>query len=627
MKLRPPSVPLITVDPYFSVWSPADRLTDCDPTHWTGKPNPIRGTLTVDGAAYRFLGAGGAPALAQKSLDVSALSTTAVFAGAGVELTAAFTAQFLPDDLAAFTRPVGMLTLSCRALDGRAHEVTARIAVSEEICLDRAGEDEVTTETVEHGGLTSMKMGNVAQPVLGRDGDDVRIDWGYFYLTSASERAGAYQDGTMWVYTDVDVGESGTLVTFAYDDVESILYFGERLRSFWNRRGGSILTEIETVFAGADALAARCRAFSDKLFADAVRAGGEKYAELLALAYRQVCAGHKLVYDGEGRLLYISKECFSNGCAATVDVSYPSAPLFLLYNPELVEGMLRPIFKFARSGAWENDFAPHDAGRYPFVTGQVYAHMRPDRQMPVEECGNMLIMTAAVAVAEGTPVFAEEYMDLLEEWETYLERYGRDPENQLCTDDFAGHMAHNCNLSVKAVMGITALSVLYRMLDRVDEADEKLALAREMAADVLARAANGDGSLRLAYDREGSYSMKYNMVWDRLWNTGVFDPAAVRSEVRSYFGRFNRYGMPLDGRAAYTKSDWLVWTATMCRTRAEFEAFVAPLWLAYHESASRVPMTDWYDTETAAQCGFQHRTVQGGLFVRLLEASGKMRLN
>ena len=45
---------------------------------------------------------------------------------------------------------------------------------------------------------------------------------------------------------------------------------------------------------------------------------------------------------------FVSKECHSNGCAATVDVSYPSIPLFLLYNPELVRGMMRPVFKFAR---------------------------------------------------------------------------------------------------------------------------------------------------------------------------------------------------------------------------------------------------------------------------------------
>ncbi|MGN1450629.1 MAG: glutaminase domain-containing protein [Eubacteriales bacterium] len=355
--------------------------------------------------------------------------------------------------------------------------------------------------------------------------------------------------------------------------------------------------------------------------------GGEKYAELLSLAYRQVCAAHKLVCDGDGNLLYISKECFSNGCAATVDVSYPSVPMFLLYNPELVEGMMRPVFKFARSDGWIFDFAPHDAGCYPHLNGQVYAGCKPENQMPVEECGNMLIMSAAVAVAEGTPAFASENLSLLENWEIYLERFGRDPANQLCTDDFAGHLAHNCNLSIKAIMGVAALGLIYKMLGREDEGNSKLSLAREMASDFACRASNGDGSLRLAFDRPGTFSMKYNAVWDKLWGTNIFGRETLENELKAYPSHTNKYGLPLDNRADYTKSDWLVWTAALLDSKEDFEAAVAPLWLAYHESESRVPMTDWYDTVSAAKVGFQHRTVQGGLFIRLLDASGKMRVS
>ena len=91
MKLRPPSVPLATVDPYFSLWSPGNRLTDVDTTHWTGRANLLRGIAVVDGTPHRFLGRGPEPALEQVALDVGALTTTAVFEGAGIRLTAAFT--------------------------------------------------------------------------------------------------------------------------------------------------------------------------------------------------------------------------------------------------------------------------------------------------------------------------------------------------------------------------------------------------------------------------------------------------------------------------------------------------------------------------------------------------------
>ena len=170
----------------------------------------------------------------------------------------------------------------------------------------------------------------------------------------------------------------------------------------------------------------------------------KKYAHLLQLALRQVLAAHKLVVDTHGELLYISKECFSNGCAATVDVSYPSIPLFLLYDPELVKGMMRPIFRYAESTLWPYDFAPHDVGTYPILNGQAYSGgTDPEGQMPVEECGNLLVMATAVARAEDNAAFAREHRPLLEKWAQYLLQNGLDPDDQLCTDDFAGHLAHS----------------------------------------------------------------------------------------------------------------------------------------------------------------------------------------
>lgn len=658
MRLRPPATPLITVDPYFSVWCEADKLYEKSTVHWTAKENSIRAYLTVDGVKYRFMGSAAEenePTLRQVSFDMDALTTTYVFEGAGVELTALFTSPLLPNDFYYLSRPISYLELAVRSTDGDDHDVSAKIAVSEQLVLNEAGDDEIVFEAIEKNGINHAKMGSKSQKMLTRNGDYLGIEWGYFYLSAegaavTSEKA----DGMTWAVAECDIDMSA-LFTFSYDDIKSIEYFGKHLTSWWNKDGADIVCEIEKAHEEYPDLFNACREFSDKMFADAVRAGGEKYAELLELAFRQTLAAHKLAVDENGDILWISKECFSNGCAATVDVSYPSIPLFLLYNPELVRGMMRPIYKYAASDEWKvehkYDFAPHDAGRYPLLNGQVYGlkggKLLYEKQMPVEECGNMLIMEAATAIADRDASFAAEHLDVLEGWVKYLIENGKDPENQLCTDDFAGHLAHNCNLTLKAIMGIASLGIIYDMLGDKDNAKKYLDIARELAPDWAERAANGDGSYRLAFDAPGTFSMKYNIVWDKLFGTDLMPKEVLQSEVASYKKHFMPYGLPLDSRQPYTKSDWLTWTATLANDRDTFEEFIAPMWAAFHYSPSRVPMTDWYwtqngehklyasrtyvsDDPTGMEIGhldksFRNRTVQGGLFIKLLESKGIMK--
>ncbi len=629
MKLRPPATPLITIDPYFSVWSVSDRLNDSATRHWTGSPNTIEGSVTVNDTEFVFMGeAKGRSIIPQISLEVDALSSRYTFKNEVITLVASFMTPLLPDDLDIMTRPVSYLEIKCVTADGSPAKIN--ISASEELCLNKKGEGCADGETVAFEGGSAVKMGNSEQKPLWRSGDNIRIDWGYFYLAAAGNAELSFtesaDDGMKYarLAKSVSSGQSA-LILFAYDDIESIEYFGERLKSCWNSHGESIISAIGAAAAEYDTLKVKANEFSRRLRSDAEAAGGEKYADLLSLAWRQVIAAHKAVITGDGELLFISKECFSNGCAATVDVSYPSIPAFLIYNPELVLGMMRPIFKYAAGDEWQYDFAPHDVGQYPLLNGQVYGGNRLEKQMPVEECGNMLVMAAAASLALGNADFAAGHIDMLNTWAEYLIKYGADPADQLCTDDFAGHLAHNCNLSLKAVSGLEGLSIIHRMLGNRELEEKYDAAARKIASEWIENAADGDGSFRLAFDRPGTFSMKYNAVWDKLFGSGIFPPCVMNSEIAENFKHFNPYGMPLDNRETYTKSDWLVWTATLAHDRETFERFIEPLWLAYHLSPSRVPMTDWYNTITSMQRGFQHRSVQGGLFIKLLEYKGILR--
>jgi len=238
--------------------------------------------------------------------------------------------------------------------------------------------------------------------------------------------------------------------------------------------------------------------------------------------------------------------------------------------------------------------------------------------MPVEECGNMIVLVATICEKDGNVDFAVENMDLLEKWCKYLVDFGEDPQNQLCTDDFAGHLPHNCNLSLKAIMGMAGFSRILKSLGRNDEADELMKTAKKYSDSFLERAKNDDGSTSLAYHLKNTFSLKYNSVWDRIWKTDLLPDSFYKNEIIRYKAEALPFGVALDSREKYTKSDWLLWAACLADEREDFEFFCELLWNAYNTMRTRVPMTDWYYADTSHQVGFQHRTVQGGLFLKLL---------
>lgn len=632
MKFRYPAVPLVTHSPYFSIWSMDDVPNKSETCHWTGKPHPLTGTLRIGEREYGFLGRTSAPAMSTVSVEVSACSSQYVLDCPQAQLILRFTSPLLLDDLELLSRPVTYVSaevLLKEAAAGSAPEVTVALSAHESICLDHPGQSPVTYRAEEGKGFAAGTLANSVQNPLNRAGDDLRIDWGTLWL--AVEQGGSVTreergDG-LWAKAEKPLAGGSTCALFAlaYDEEKCIQYFGEDLSPLWKTNYSSMDLLLERSFAERGEIDRRCREFDDALYREAFCHDGEaaqpwaedSYAQLLALAYRQVIAAHCICLDPEGELLFVSKECFSNACAATADVSYPSIPLFLLYRPELVFGMMRPIMRYAASPAWPFDFAPHDAGTYPLLNGQTYSNgTDPKDQMPVEECGNMLLMTAAATRYSGDSSFADRYWELLTRWAEYLREKGMDPENQLCTDDFAGHLAHNCNLSIKAILGVAAYG---QLKEARGEAGEKwLEAARAMAKSWIEEASNGDGTYRLAFDRPGTFSMKYNAIWDTLLDLGVFPAGTWDKEFLSYLDRLNPYGMPLDNRAGYTKSDWILWCASMLENRRDFERMIAPLWKAYNEMPQRVPMGDWFETLDAWQCYFQNRTVQGGLFVKLL---------
>jgi hypothetical protein len=652
---RPPSVPLVACDPYFSLWSPADKLTDADTVHWTGKARRLTGLVQIDGKSFRVMGTEPAevPALPQTSLEVLPTRTIYNFEGQGIRLTLTFMTADLPDDLDLLSRPVTYLTWESRAIDDKKHKVAAYFDVRGAIACNTP-DQAVNFQKADSAKIKAWRVGTVEQPILQKRGDDLRIDWGYFYLAMAANANGALTANTAEAartgfMTDGKLpapaaeaalqnnGRNDTVLAFAvnlnsapnktasawvmlaYDDLYSIQYMRKNLRPYWRRNGWEAADLLKAAAHDYPSLQKRCAAFDGELMADLRSVGGENYARLGALAYRQCFAAGKFVADENGKPLQFCKENHSNGCISTSDVFYPMSPQFLLFGPTLAKSFIVPFMNYAASDRWKFPFAPHDLGTYPKANGQVYGdgERGVNNQMPVEESGNLLCIFAAVAEMEGNANFAGLYWKTLEQWANYLKEKGFDPEKQLCTDDFAGHLAHNVNLSAKAICGLGSFAKLCEMRGDQAQADEYFKLAREFAQRWVKEADDGD-HFRLAFDKPGTWSQKYNLVWDRVLGLNLFPAEVARKEMAYYLKMQNEFGLPLDSRKDYTKLDWITWTATLTQKREDFDALIAPIIRFLDHTPDRTPMTDWYQTKTAKRVGFDARPVVGGVFMRML---------
>jgi hypothetical protein len=647
---QPRAVPLVTTDPYFSIWSFADHLTDDVTRHWTGKPQSIESIIRIDGAVFRLMGRPvDEEALPQTGLAVFPTRTVYDFEGAGVHVTLTFLTPLLPGDLDVYSRPVTYLIWEVRAVDGRTHAVSVFYANSPQLAVN--SEDEAVGWSHQNiGHLDVLRMGSKAQPVLAKSGDDLRIDWGYLYAAAplSAVRASSIEDPDSQYRAFVEagslVGEDASFVPplaksreplmafvfdlrqvgaepvarhliLAYDDLYSIEYFHQRLRPYWRRNGAQAADLLTAAEHDYESLRKKSEQFDDQLMADLTRVGGEKYAALAALAYRQSLAAHKLTAAPDGKTpYYFPKENFSCGCISTVDVIYPAAPVLLLLNPHLVEASLAPVMDYVKSGKWPYGYAPHDLGTYPLANGRDPTKIET---MPVEESGNMLILFAAIAKAEGNTAFAEKYAPILQQWADYLTDKGLDPENQLCTDDFAGHLAHNTNLSIKAILGLGSYAEILEMQGKKDSASHYRTKAQEFATRWVEMAADGD-HYRLAFDKPGTWSQKYNLVWDKILGLNLFPADVARKEIAFYENHLDRYGLPLDNRKTYTKLDWELWTATLAESPQVWEKLISPIYDWVSQSPTRVPLTDWYWTRDGTQVGFQARSVVGGIFIKML---------
>lgn len=639
--LRYCAVPLVTVDPFFSIWSMCDNLYDDVTKHWTGARNPMSAGVYIDGKYYSFMGQQQHNSdrhtmpyehmkhIDQKSVLVTPTRTYYTFENEVIRAELTFTSPLILKRKDIMCRPVSYIEYKVEVIDGKEHTTEFYFDISTECAIDAPYSTVICKK-----GKNSVYFGKCHQTPLSKCEDSMTIDWGYIHVsepdakvidgtTKFDNRVGYHDELEFdkeyitfekYPYIEVRKKELSGVIALGYDDVYSIEYFGKRLEGYYKK----YFSDFDEMFLSAieeyEEVKALCIEYDKEIMAEADAVSNE-YKDIVSLAYRQSIAAHKLCMDECGNDILLSKECHSNGCMATLDCTYEGAPIFYKYNPDMIFAALRPIARYAASNEWPFDFIPHDVGRYPLALGQAYGAVdgKQDRnmQMPVEECGNILLCAAA-AVKFGAKdlSFLSEYKGVMKMAADYLVKHGYDPESQICTDDFTGPIAHGCNLSLKAILGIASYAWLYNDASYME-------IAKKYADKWTVESFNGVSS-KLAFDRENSWSLKYNIVWDKLLGFNLFDDEVSQREVRVYGQNMRRFGVPLDMREDYTVIVWLIWSTAMTDDKTYRDKVFKAVYDFINETEDRVPMTDWYCTSVNRRMNFQNRNVVGGLFINIL---------
>ncbi|KAK4507863.1 hypothetical protein PRZ48_001598 [Zasmidium cellare] len=372
-------------------------------------------------------------------------------------------------------------------------------------------------------------------------------------------------------------------------------------------------------------------------------AEADSYYAIVALSARQIMGAYILTVAAPPACnatfnpehcepFMFQKEISSNGNMNTVDVIFPAMPFFLYTYPEMIRFLVEPLYLNQESGFYPNGWAMHDLGTdFPNGTGHLAGD---DEAMPVEECGNMIILAYAYYKFSNNTQFLQAHYPILRQWATYLDAYSLIPSSQLSTDDFAGTLTNQTNLAIKGIIALKTMSLISHIVSNTTAADIYANISTTYLQHWTEYAIDPTGThTLLAYQLRSSWGLLYNTYPDILLSLNLIPPSIYSMQSAFYPTVSQLYGIPLDSRHSYTKSDWAMWTAATCEAGTR-RLFVNSLAYWLNHSATNLPMTDLYETigtgswpSSPDVVQFVARPVVGGHFslLALLKAREGMR--
>ncbi|TBU30301.1 DUF1793-domain-containing protein [Dichomitus squalens] len=647
---NPASVPLAVRSPYLSAWlaqGQGTALNDAWPTFWTGSILGWAGLAKVDGQAYIWMGQPGIPNVninkaTQQSLQITSTQSVFVMTAGPVDLTITFLSPIEPSDFVNQSLPLSYYSVSAASTDGKSHSVQVYADISAEWV---SGDDTLIVNwATTTGDVLSHEVKLAIQTTYTEIND--RIQQGSAFHSTLNTVGATFQTGED-VVVRAQFATNGTLsntqdtsfravsdrwpvFAFAHDlgavtsATSPVVYSIGHVRDpvvqyiivnadtqarssyFWTRFASigdaisTFLNDYPNALARANAFDAQVKSDASKILAD--------YASLVALSIRQAFGATEITVtkNNDGSLdnsntLMFMKEISSDGNVNTVDVIYPSWPLFLYTNATLGKQLLLPLFEYQTTGQYPNQYSVHDMGaHYPNATGH---NDGKDEAMPVEESGNMLIMTLSYAQRTGDLSLIIIYFSLLDQWTQFLITDSLIPANQLSTDDFAGALANQTNLTIKGIIGIQAMAEIAKLNDDEARASNYSLIAASYVQQWQKLATSSDGShLTLSVpDDDESWGIAYNLYADKLLGTNIFPSSVYDMRTAWYAEKDNAFGVPLDTRHTYSKSDWQIWTAGTVTSTTVRDQFVRAVLNYASDAKNNQPLGDLYDTIDGTQ--------------------------
>ncbi|EIM81332.1 DUF1793-domain-containing protein [Stereum hirsutum FP-91666 SS1] len=658
----PHSYPLAVRSPYLSAWLPQGEGTSLNgawPQFWTGSTLGWAGFVKVDGTAYSFLGAAAVSGstfsqATQQSATFTATQSIFILTAGGVDLTVTFLSPVEPTDMVKQSTPLSYMAVSAAPNDGASHSVQIYSDISAEWA---SGDDSLTVNwTTTTGTIVTHQVMLQTQEEYTEFSDHIQQGSAFYSTTSGATyqtgqdvvvRAQFISSGSLPNTEDTSfraVSDDWPVFAFAHDlgtisassdpvlftvghirdpAIEYIIAGGalqDRSLYFWSQfsSAADLISDFISDYTGA---LSRAQAFDSQVSSDASTISTE-YAGVVAASIRQAFGATEITIsknsDGTfdtSDILMFMKEISSDGNVNTVDVIFPAFPAFLYTNPDLVKYLLLPLFEYQATGQYPNAWAVHDMGAsYPKALGH---NDGADEPMPLEESGNMLIMTLSHFQKTGDDSLLTTYTALLDQWTQFLIAEALIPADQISTDDFAGSLANQTNLAIKGIIGIQAMANIWSQLgDSATSANySSIASSYVTQWQTLATATSGD-HLTLSYGDDSSWGLSYNLFGDKLLGLNLFPQSVYDMQAAWYPTVKNEYGVPLDTRHTYTKSDWQIFTAAMLESTSTTvrDNLVSGVYTYASAALSddTEPFSDWYDTLTGVTDGFRARPVAGG---------------